>query len=40
MGLHGPNWLNETNPAKFVIILVGWGATYLLYKNVPRVKGF
>jgi uncharacterized membrane protein len=24
----------------FVIILVGWGATYLLYKNVPRVKGF
>jgi uncharacterized membrane protein len=24
----------------FVIILIGWGATYLLYKNVPRVKGF
>ena len=24
----------------FVMILVGWGATYLLYKNVPRVKGF
>ena len=23
-----------------VIILVGWGAVYLLYKNVPRVKGF
>jgi len=24
----------------FVIILIGWGAVYLLYKNVPRVKGF
>jgi uncharacterized membrane protein len=24
----------------FVVILVGWAAVYLLYKNVPRVPGF
>src|SRR5436309_6739353 len=24
----------------FVMIVVGWGAVYLLYQNTPRVKGF